>query len=59
MITTRLEDLGDGDIALGPHIEVGTFDRFRLKTIIRLTSTRQATNLYRREGEVGGRGKIT
>jgi len=31
-----LEDLGDDDFALGPHLEVKTSDRFRLKTIIRL-----------------------
>jgi len=31
-----LEDLGDVDIALGPHLEEETCDRFRLKTIIRL-----------------------
>jgi len=36
-----LEDLGDDDIALGPHLEAKTCDLFRLKTIIRLTSTRQ------------------
>jgi len=46
----ELEDLGDDDIALGPHLEEKTCDRYRLKTIIRLTSTRQATNLYIREG---------
>jgi len=47
------EDLGDDDIALGPYFEVKTCDRFRLKTIIRLTSARQATTLYlyTREGE--------
>jgi len=55
----ELEDLGDAYIALGPHLEEKTCDRFRLKTIIRLTSTRPATNLYTREGEVGGRGKMT
>jgi len=32
-----LEDLGDADIALGPHLEEKTCDRFRLKTIIRLS----------------------
>jgi len=32
----ELEDLGDVDIALGPHLEEKTCDRFRLKTIIRL-----------------------
>jgi len=31
----ELEDLGDDDIALGPHLEVNACDRFRLKTIIR------------------------
>jgi len=31
-----LEGLGDDYIALGPHLEVKTCDRFRLKTIIRL-----------------------
>jgi len=30
----ELEDLGDIDIALGPHLEEKTCDRFRLKTII-------------------------
>jgi len=29
-----LEDLGDDDITLGPHLEVKTCDRFRLKTIM-------------------------
>jgi len=33
----ELEDLGDVDIALGPHLEEKTCDRFRLKTIIRLS----------------------
>jgi len=46
----ELEGLGDDDIALGPHFQVKTCDRFRLKTIIRLTSTSQATNLNTREG---------
>jgi len=30
----ELEDLGDVDIALGPHLEEKTCDRFRLKAII-------------------------
>jgi len=51
----EVEDHGDDDIALGPPLEAKTCNRFRLKTIIRLTSTRQATNLYTREGEVGGK----
>jgi len=33
----ELEDLGGDDIALGQHLEVKTCDRFRWKTIIRLT----------------------
>jgi len=34
----ELEDLVDDDIALGgPHLEVKTCDRFRLKTIIRVS----------------------
>jgi len=53
-VTGLLEDLGDSDIALGPHPEEKTCDRFRLKTIIRLTSTRPATNLYTREGDGAG-----
>jgi len=32
----RLEDLGDDDIALGPHLKEKTCDWFRLKTIISL-----------------------
>jgi len=32
----ELEDLGDDDNALGPHLEVKTCDRFRLKTITSL-----------------------
>jgi len=48
-----LEDLGDDDIAQGPLLEDKTCDRFPLKTIMRLTSTRQAPNLYSREREVG------
>jgi len=31
----ELEELRDDDIALGPHFELKTCDRFRLKTIIR------------------------
>jgi len=34
--TVVLEDLGDVDIALGPHLEEKKCDRFRLKTIISL-----------------------
>jgi len=45
-----LEDLGDDDIAQGPRLEVKTGDRFRLKTVIRLAFTSQATTLYTREG---------
>jgi len=37
---TSLEDLGDVDIALGPHLEEKTCDRFRLKTIISSSSSR-------------------
>jgi len=36
-----LEDLGDDDIALEPHVEVKTCDRFRLITIIRLVCRSQ------------------
>jgi len=32
----ELEGLGEDDIAVGPHFEVITCDRFRLKTIISL-----------------------
>jgi len=35
-----LEDLGDDDIALEPHLEVKTCDRFRVITIIRLMNNR-------------------
>jgi len=34
MVVLKPEDLGDVDIALGPHLEEKTCDRFRLKTII-------------------------
>jgi len=36
---SSLEDLGDDDIAQGPHLEVKTCDRFRSKTIISLMET--------------------
>jgi len=32
----KLEDLRDANIALGPHLEEKTCDRFWLKTIIRV-----------------------
>jgi len=38
-------DLGDDDNALGPHLEVKTSDRFRLKTIIRLMRSRRLQDL--------------
>jgi len=34
-----LENLGDDDISLGPHLEGKTCDRFRLKTIRPITGT--------------------
>jgi len=54
----ELKDLVDDDISLGPHLEVKTCDRFRLKTITRLTSTRQATNLYTREENYINQGGV-
>jgi len=36
----ELEDLGDDDMALGPHFEGETCDRFRLISIIRLSDLR-------------------
>jgi len=40
-----IEVLGGDDIALGPHLEVKNWDRFRLETII------TATGFYLKPGE--------
>jgi len=40
-----LEDLEDDDMALGPHFEVKTCDRFGLKTIISLMMSQVFTSI--------------